>query len=663
MSWFLAALCLAVGLVFSAFVGGLFFPARYRLTRTVFGAIAALSVFAVLGTTVYLAGLFSRLTVLAILLVMVVALWAWRRRAKPSVGGGEAPAEAAVPPSGWRRLLLAGVVVGDLLLIVFFLLVRSPDPMQSPWIAVPLIAFGLFAVVTWMLLMALDDGWGWPTVAVMSLHGAVLFGVSEIIYAYGFGFDPFIHRAAEDYIAAHGLILPRQPFYNGQYILVVAAQWLTGLKVDLLDRLLVPALAALTLPVFSMEMAAGLGLGKERRGWLPLVFALVAFLPLTFTTPNNLVVLMLIWVVCLLPSVAASWSHQALALTIAAAAVATHPLVGFVALVVAVAPRLVARFRWRAALGLFLASALALPGFFVLNNLRNGAPPVVGGNPFDRLELFLGLFRNPNPILMGGGLDRWSFIYAYQTALPWLLVALAVAGSIWLWRRRSVLPLVVWPVAAGITVAVFVMSTEIWVPGVIGWEQGEFSARLLDAAQRLIVVLWAPALAVLVSRFAPRTSFPRRAAALAVIALLATAAWYLTYPQANPHSLNVGWGVGRQHWETVELIKEKAGAQPYLVLSDQMVSVAALRRFGFENLPYAIPTGGRLYEYYLDMAHGRVSRAVMEEAMAEFKVNRAFFVVNDYYGNYDFYLQELAPQADAVWYVDGGRAAILDFSR
>jgi hypothetical protein len=113
----------------------------------------------------------------------------------------------------------------------------------------------------------------------------------------------------------------------------------------------------------------------------------------------------------------------------------------------------------------------------------------------------------------------------------------------------------------------------------------------------------------------------------------------------------------------VEFIHEKAGDAKYLVLSDQMVSVAALRRFGFENLPYALPTGSRRYEYFLTLAHGEPSRATLEAAMDEFGVDRQFFVMNDYYADLAYFRETLEAEADHAWLLSDGSVLILDFLR
>jgi len=100
-------------------------------------------------------------------------------------------------------------------------------------------------------------------------------------------------------------------------------------------------------------------------------------------------------------------------------------------------------------------------------------------------------------------------------------------------------------------------------------------------------------------------------------------------------------GVSEEDVGTVQLIHEDAGEDSYLVLSNQMVSAAAIQEFGFayyyplsgqEVLWYAIPTGGPLYENYVVLLDGGFTQERLKDLYLETKVQSLYVVVPAYYG-------------------------------
>ncbi|MBU4375668.1 hypothetical protein KKH38_04155, partial [Patescibacteria group bacterium] len=102
----------------------------------------------------------------------------------------------------------------------------------------------------------------------------------------------------------------------------------------------------------------------------------------------------------------------------------------------------------------------------------------------------------------------------------------------------------------------------------------------------------------------------------------------------------------------------------YIVLANQQVSAAALREFGFkkyyspplidkergsggEVFYYPVPTGGPLYQYYLDMVYEKPSRETMAKAMDLAGVSEGYFVLNKYWRAFDKILEEAKLEADS----------------
>ena len=68
--------------------------------------------------------------------------------------------------------------------------------------------------------------------------------VSAIVYVVGFGFDPFLHRAAEQALVDTGVVEPVRLLYSGQYTLTAALHHLTAWPIKLIDIWMVPIAAS-----------------------------------------------------------------------------------------------------------------------------------------------------------------------------------------------------------------------------------------------------------------------------------------------------------------------------------------------------------------------------------------------------------------------------------
>ncbi|MCG2701205.1 hypothetical protein L6267_03505, partial [Candidatus Parcubacteria bacterium] len=116
----------------------------------------------------------------------------------------------------------------------------------------------------------------------------------------------------------------------------------------------------------------------------------------------------------------------------------------------------------------------------------------------------------------------------------------------------------------------------------------------------------------------------------------------------------------------------------YIVLANQQVSAAALREFGFkkyyspplidkerglggEVFYYPVPTGGPLYQYYLDMVYEKPSRETMTKAMDLVGVSEGYFVLNKYWWAFDKILEEAKLEADEWQWLDNGEIYVFKY--
>ncbi|MCR4311985.1 MAG: hypothetical protein NUV56_01740, partial [Candidatus Uhrbacteria bacterium] len=144
------------------------------------------------------------------------------------------PSFGNVPP--WILWLLATLQCVTLL---FLAAARTSEPLVSPWTILPASIFVFFFLSCVLTLYVQQRGTN-ATLIFGALQVFLAVGLSAIVYGVGFGFDPFVHRAAEAALVATGHIEPLSLLYSGQYALVGALHLLTQLPVLVIDISLLP---------------------------------------------------------------------------------------------------------------------------------------------------------------------------------------------------------------------------------------------------------------------------------------------------------------------------------------------------------------------------------------------------------------------------------------
>lgn len=217
----------------------------------------------------------------------------------------------------WSVYYFCAVLI-DLGLLTILLLQRTDVALQTPWVELPFGFFLLFGLSSALLLSGARHARPRVFWIAALLHSFLFYGVALLVFRHGYGYDPIIHQAAEEYIVDHRAIQPLSPLYFGQYAVVSALHFLTSIPVRLIDRALLPVLAALSVPivsyigllrtsiVFRNRVTDGSNPVTEKRfassaRSLTLLVPLLAIPSLTFTTPYNLTVLLAFWWIFLLP--------------------------------------------------------------------------------------------------------------------------------------------------------------------------------------------------------------------------------------------------------------------------------------------------------------------------------------------------------------------------
>lgn len=600
------------------------------------GAAIVAAVISAVGGTVYLAWDLSPAALILILALSLAACFLIikyifkKERERLSLSATFTAGADETVAEGGRAWALALAPVIALAVICFITLARSQTDLavNTPWAKVPQlfwIALTLASAGSAALLMKARANASF--VAAFALM-AVGTGVAAIVYRIGYGYDPFVHAAAERHILATGAIDPKTVYYSGQYALVVLISFVTKLPAETIGVWLVPALAAASIPA-----AACLAAKTMKRSAGLFCAALLAILPLASfidTTPFGLAALYCALAAILGLAVKNDGRLKLLVWLFAAAAIFTHPIAGVPALAFAAA----IQFRkplWKILAALF--GAVALPILFA-----------VSGSGFsfslERISAIALPFELP--------LARFHALGDAVYALGAVAAIIIAAGVI---MNRAYLLAVASAALSAVLIAICIDFS--YLPDS---EQGGYAGRLLTLA----LLIAAPAAAAETAKLLKKAAAQpwRAATAAAAVAFLFTGGVYLAYPRADAYVISKGWNTSATDLSAVAAINDDAGGEPYIVLAAQPVSAAALSKFGFFkyfNTPsgqifaYPVPTGGALYQFFLKMIYGEPAAEYMKQAMELAGVKRGYFVVNNYWTGADHIIAR-AKQTSISWF-------------
>lgn len=634
------------------------------------GMLAAAATKILLGTALYYAvglGPFSILTVES-LPFFILAAW-WSRRPKP-LHFNPNPYFLSRTPDIPAALLGLTVIFLDLGAFRLLDISRTASAIRSPWELVPWQFFILFGIASVGLFSLAIVNRGRRIILPLSiLHTFIGLGVALTIYRMGFGFDPFIHQAAESEILKAGLILPKTPYYIGQYVLQVGNAGISAIPLAILDRLLVPVLSAVLIPLFLHWLAKdNHGPDRPPHGSLSLAaFALLLPLPmLVMTTPQALAYL---WLTATATMVAMSAIPGWLAWIFALAAMVTHPIAGIPALAVAAFGSL-ARLktisrspRFLAPL-FFLLVMFALPAAFWLQAR-------IGGNldvKFVRPTVGAIIHLLPLPTLNIP--DHFDLPLDLAYLLRWninaIVAALALLGVWKMTKSGRIKTFIPHTLTATALIGSYLLTRGVLkFPNVISYEQEIFPERLLESAAFVLVPVMAAGMMALLRR----TGSPAlKIGAVLLFAGMTTSSVYLSYPRVDRYEKNSGWSLSASMESAVRFLETKAQGS-HIVLADQNAAAAQIKNFGFgpyyyDSYFYSHPSGGlSLYRFYQRMVEDGPTRETAEDAMDFAGTNKVYFIIHDYWKNFPRLVAQAEKTADDWAEIDGGAVYIFRYTR
>lgn len=642
-----------------------------------------LSLIAIFGAIIYYFYALNRLGIGLTLALTIVSFFILKNK----LGQNHLPhnvekAATFFPKNKKQLFLLIGYTLISLILFVQVWTGRSDRALISPWEVVDhsfFLFYGLASLLLILILINKKISTGLK-ISLLSVHYFVSFTVAMIVYKIGYGFDPFIHQATMELIAAKGSVLPKPPYYLGQYSLIIIGHKIFGLNIGLLNKILVPGLAALFLPLALRRFLetnekpdGGNRLNKIAAPWLAALFLLIlTFSPFILTTPQNLSYLFLI--LTILAGLSRARPIEVLILAFATAAI--HPLTGLPAIGWTA---WVFLYKYRTILKahavkiiislIFIGTALSLPLTLFWVNGRTFATENFWSTLITPLK---DLFVN----LGSAGRETWLLNFVYFLAANYLIfiILAAIAALFYFYRHRQdnspekFLANGLMLISTAL-VAAYLLINRINFQGLINYEQGNYAARLLIIILFFFLPLMVLGLKNWLEKILAQNAFIKITWLIFGLGLLC-ASLYLSYPRFDKYYNSHGYSTSANDRSAVSLINQEANS-PYIVLANQQVSAAALDILGFDHYYptpagllyfYPVPTGGPLYQYYLDMVYKNPDRKFAIEAMTLVGVKKAYLVVNRYWHQSGRIINEAKLAADK-WRTINNEIYIFEYTR
>ncbi len=566
----------------------------------------------------------------------------------------------------WMTLALCVLVsAGSVFLLVrTALLHQATGSIRTPWPLLPNGTFLLFALlfatsfVATSALRRATSTW-FSTISWLSISA-----LPALLYPLGYGFDGFIHRASQELLLSSGVLTPKPLYYMGQYVWTVWLSHITVLPLTFIDTWLVPATVFLVgFALFGLIQRSH----PEERSTPSILLICLPLAAFVTTTPQSWSYLLgfAALIFALWPDLERrTW---AVPLLLSAWAVVTHPLGGLPFACLVGALWLASFTRSRTGKIMFqtvglLGALLVIPCAFWVQS-RLGNTPITWS--WDWIftiraqDLFPTLFFSPRQTL-----TLW--LDGAEWARVSISLGMVLLGGWLCLRPRAPHDRLLAGTGIGLLLVQFVLEKAATFDFLITYERGNYTDRL--------GVLSALFLAIPVARWvSSRVEILRARSGFLWISLLLllTALWtlrvYDALPRHDAAQASSGWSVGRADVDAVRWIHDQAGTRTYVVLANQTVSAAALQKYGFARYHkdvfyYPLPTGGPLYQVFLEAASTRATSSTIERAASLTQSELVYVVINDYWWDAERVREHLAAMATRALSFSEGRVWVYEFS-
>jgi hypothetical protein len=554
---------------------------------------------------------------------------------------------------------------------------RTDQAIQSPWQVIPSYFFVIYTLSSFLILIVLMFGnkskiFYYPAAA---FHIFLSLSVALIVYKIGYGFDSFIHQAAEKQIYNTGAISPKPFYYIGQYSLITILSKLFMISPRRVDLFFVPLITAAFLPLQISSIFSHFFKINQRFSLLAgLLFLIVPFREFIVTTPQSMANFfsLIIIFASLLFSISAFPLVFLIILNIAVLFI--HPLAGipitFFVLFVCFFEKLKSLKIKNILTGItFFIACFSLPIAFFINKHFTGIAISLQPSLLKQFlnfwpEFFSSLIIIPRKFNL---IFDWLYLYGFN----WKIILFAVAIVVFLAVQKKFK--IFWAYLFAFVacmVNVFLMRTSIIFEALPTNEQLNYPLRLTELSFYLLLPLILFGFIYFVKQTC-QNKFSIRLFSIIFLTFLLSSSFYLSYPRLDNYEPTHGFSVSRSDLNAVLKIEEDAEGHDYIVLANQAVSAAAFYEFGFKKYYplisktgraqyfYSTPTGSPLYQYFLKMIYEAPKAETAKEAGQLVGAEKVYFVVNNYWWHAGHVILEAKKTADKWIAIDGGKIYIF----
>ncbi|MFH1413168.1 MAG: hypothetical protein ABIG10_04075, partial [bacterium] len=376
-------------------------------------------------------------------------------------------------PSSWRDWLL--IIYLAFWLFSFYILYKSRtgQVMISPWQVVDSSFFLVYTLSSALAVFALLKKTAGYRL-MLCMHYFLSFSVALAVYSIGYGFDPFIHQASVKFIDQFGAILPKTPYYLGQYSLIVIIHKITFIPLIWLDKLLVPLTAAIFLPWTACKILPRIFDNKIITRLLILISLILPFAFFIITTPQGFAYVLLIMII-LLGLIANKKKDFFILYLLALTSMAVQPIVGIPALIFTAALHSYkSSFKLKKEILIILIAAniFILPALFYSINKTNAVEAPVNSKAAVAREVDSQLFAMPN------NEEFWlNFAYLYEKNIILLVVLLIIIGMAYA-RIEKKQPWMIYSAQASALLIAYALTKNLSFDFLINYERDNYADRI-----------------------------------------------------------------------------------------------------------------------------------------------------------------------------------------
>lgn len=564
----------------------------------------------------------------------------------------------------------------------------STGTILSPWNQLPQSFWMIYFITTVLLFLT---SWYYSSKSANFLAWAgyifLTLSIGTIIYPLGYGFDVFIHQASLDSILKQGMILPKTPYYIGQYALYILINQLTSIPLNTLVKFFTPFVASIGIPLLWFETLGpqkGQVKSLAKSGfWLS---ATLFLLPISLFVSNTPQTLANIFFIFLVIGSIGLVINQALTFKLSYLWIFTigictiHPLTGIPAIIL-MALITFTLYKDKLAFPKWLNSVLQvefviigsiiIPLIFLLNSLISNVGASVKGFKDVTLQSVASWWPiawNLQPNTYKSVI--FNFTYFVNDNIWLIMLLLLITIILWLTARKQLKSMSVYLLSALIFVGnALILSLFIDFPDLVSYESSSYALRLLYIAFWTCIPLFAIAL-IWIFQACKKQSAAVSWLCILVFSWVICSNIYASYPINNKYQISRQYNTSLADFHAVEKINQLSKpTERYIVLANQQVSAAAIQRYGFskyyeltdgqQQFYYAVPTSSQLYSAYLRMVNGELTKKTAEEAAQLVGAETVYFVINDYWDNASSLSERAKLEADDWIFIDNGKVTIF----